>query len=155
MKEVTFVSDVGDDFRMEPAIKKEWLEALRSGDYQQGRGRLKLLNGSYCCLGVLCLIHGRHQEKVADFAIDENGVWHYTFDYDGKTFKTNVLPGPSIYEWAGLNKVTKKNLQLKVPRPDDGEDYVTTPSPAGFLSTLNDTYRFSFPEIANYIEKYL
>ena len=36
----------------------KWIKALRSGIYQQGRGRLRLhLRGEgfrYCCLGVLC-----------------------------------------------------------------------------------------------------
>jgi hypothetical protein len=38
--------------------RQAWLEALRSGDYQQGRGALKQKdegNGVvYCCLGVAC-----------------------------------------------------------------------------------------------------
>lgn len=38
---------------MNPEIKQNWLEALRSGKYQQGRGCLKQGN-KYCCLGVLC-----------------------------------------------------------------------------------------------------
>ena len=38
---------------MDKEIKAQWLKALRSGAYQQTRGRLKDLDG-YCCLGVLC-----------------------------------------------------------------------------------------------------
>jgi hypothetical protein len=42
-----------------PDVKAKWLEALRSGDYTQGTGKLAgpdVENGepSYCCLGVLC-----------------------------------------------------------------------------------------------------
>jgi hypothetical protein len=38
---------------MNQDVKKRWVEALRSGKYQQGRGHL--CDGStYCCLGVLC-----------------------------------------------------------------------------------------------------
>ena len=37
---------------MIPALKKQWLTALRSGDYKQTRGTLKSGEG-YCCLGVL------------------------------------------------------------------------------------------------------
>ena len=38
---------------MKPEIKERWLIALRSGNYQQGKGQLK--DGDrYCCLGVLC-----------------------------------------------------------------------------------------------------
>jgi len=35
------------------SIKDEWLAALRSGKYEQGRYRLRTEN-QYCCLGVLC-----------------------------------------------------------------------------------------------------
>lgn len=32
-----------------------WIEALRSGEYRQGRGRLRNVTGTeFCCLGVLC-----------------------------------------------------------------------------------------------------
>lgn len=34
-------------------LVKRWLEALRSGEYKQGRGMLRSQNG-YCCLGVVC-----------------------------------------------------------------------------------------------------
>lgn len=40
---------------MNPDIKALWLEALRSGLYRQGRGRLRRSrNNTFCCLGVLC-----------------------------------------------------------------------------------------------------
>lgn len=32
-------------------FKKKWLEALRSGKYEQGKGEL-FYEGKYCCLGV-------------------------------------------------------------------------------------------------------
>jgi hypothetical protein len=38
---------------MDPAIKADWLKALRSGDYNQTQGILTNVYG-YCCLGVLC-----------------------------------------------------------------------------------------------------
>ena len=48
---------------MKPALKKKWVEALRSGDYKQGKGRLRRADEShldmpdaFCCLGVLCQV---------------------------------------------------------------------------------------------------
>jgi hypothetical protein len=40
-------------------IKAKWVAALRSGEYKQGRGRLKFRRegsdeAEFCCLGVLC-----------------------------------------------------------------------------------------------------
>lgn len=42
---------------MDLEVKTKWIESLRSGEYKQGRGRLRgELNGEvkYCCLGVVC-----------------------------------------------------------------------------------------------------
>ena len=42
---------------MNKELKEKWLTALRSGKYNQGRGRLySIADNSYCCLGVLCKI---------------------------------------------------------------------------------------------------
>lgn len=38
---------------MNQELKAKWLEALRSGRYQQAKGALRH-EGSYCCIGVLC-----------------------------------------------------------------------------------------------------
>lgn len=48
---------------MNKAIKKEWIEALRSGKYKQGQGSL-YRDGAYCCLGVL-------------FDATQDGYWRY------------------------------------------------------------------------------
>lgn len=36
---------------------QKWLDALRSGKYEQGRGGLRV-NNTFCCLGVLCDVSG-------------------------------------------------------------------------------------------------
>jgi len=38
---------------MDAQIKEKWVEALRSGKYEQGQSALKR-DGRFCCLGVLC-----------------------------------------------------------------------------------------------------
>lgn len=48
---------------MNPEVKALWLNALRSGEYQQGTGKLKQTYGGdqrYCCLGVLCDLKPDH-----------------------------------------------------------------------------------------------
>lgn len=42
---------------MKADLKAKWIDALRSGKYEQGRGAL-LNDGKYCCLGVLCEVVG-------------------------------------------------------------------------------------------------
>ena len=42
---------------MNAEIKQKWVEALRSGKYQQGHYALQT-GEAYCCLGVLCVVTG-------------------------------------------------------------------------------------------------
>ena len=50
---------------MNKRIKKLWVAALRSGEYKQGRRRLRSNVNTFCCLGVLCNIHAQEHPKIA------------------------------------------------------------------------------------------
>lgn len=39
---------------MNPEIKAQWIEALRSGEYKQAQKQLRTGDDRFCCLGVLC-----------------------------------------------------------------------------------------------------
>lgn len=41
---------------MDADLKRRWVEALRSGEYRQGRMALQS-GGEYCCIGVLCDVY--------------------------------------------------------------------------------------------------
>lgn len=43
---------------MDRGLRDKWVAALRSGEYKQGRTRLKNEFGEYCCLGVLTEVSG-------------------------------------------------------------------------------------------------
>lgn len=64
----------------------EWVEALRSGEYQQTRFQLHDSNG-YCCLGVAEDVAGAHWTV---FGLDKDSITVYTDDWQG----TNL---PSSY----------------------------------------------------------
>jgi hypothetical protein len=38
---------------VEDDLRKRWIAALRSGQYKQGRERLRRADNTFCCLGVL------------------------------------------------------------------------------------------------------
>ena len=38
---------------MDAEIKRKWVQALRSGKYEQTKGLLKSPDGAFCCIGVL------------------------------------------------------------------------------------------------------
>lgn len=83
---------------MDKELKHRWVEALRSGKYQQTRQKLRESN-EFCCLGVLCDVD------------DPNGWDGDTFvAHDGMEFYS-VLPD-SLRAKAGLSKDDETHLAL-------------------------------------------
>ena len=144
---------------MNPEIKKQWLEALRSGKYEQGEGQLqyidrenfrdltsKINSQSFCCLGVLCDLHSKAtdtkwEEKITDA------------NYLGIN---DVLPD-EVKEWAGLS-ADDPEIEYPTGYTDENEKPVTHKSN---ISRLNDGYnkadnkQFTFTELADLIEAQL
>lgn len=113
---------------MKPEIKKRWLEALRSGEYEQG---VFMLYGErkFCCLGVLTDLYLQSVGETWVKTID-GASHHIPGDIDG----TGYLPDVVI-EWA----------EIWQSNPSAGEKD---------LSGLNDG-GVSFSEIADLIEEHL
>lgn len=65
---------------MDPELKAKWVEALRSGNYQQGRYSLKK-DGKYCCLGVLCEVAGVTASGDGGLYVIHGRVWTTTIPY--------------------------------------------------------------------------
>lgn len=113
---------------MNQNVKKLWVEALRSGNYVQGYGRLST-GYAHCCLGVLC-----------DLAV-KDGVVTAEGDADGVIYDSEegLLPY-SVTRWAGLGSQQGGRVNI------DGI--------SGYLSELNDN-GFGFSELADAIEAQL
>jgi hypothetical protein len=67
---------------MNQTIKQQWVAALRSGQYKQGKGKLRRASSEgdlYCCLGVLCDLLAPNEWKKVEpydyYAIDELGAF--------------------------------------------------------------------------------
>lgn len=84
---------------MNPRVKELWMEALESGKYEQGRHRLKTLVGSYCCLGVLCVLHSQ----------ETNTPWGEKLGYLGEV---TVLPS-EVTKWAELPAIFGASVRTK------------------------------------------
>lgn len=111
--------------KMEPEAKAAWLKALRGGGYEQGRGRLRLFPTGFCCLGVLC-------DTLAPegWRIPSEG----TYRHGGS--------GVSLPKQIALKAgITTPTFQIPI-----GEGRLTTPE------DMNDTFKFTFEEIADMIE---
>lgn len=115
---------------MNKKIKQKWVAALRSGDYKQGIGRLRL-GDKFCCLGVLC-----------DIFIKETGQseWINNCSFVNKdgTETDSFLPY-CVSVWAGLRS-TNPSVNMSGERV--------------WLSVMNDQEN-SFSYIANKIESLL
>ena len=78
---------------------KLWVEALRSGKYQQGRRALRTLDNKYCCLGVACEVY-REQTGDGDWReADEYVSFHPSEGNKG----TALLPS-AVQKWFGLRE---------------------------------------------------
>lgn len=112
--------------KMNPEVKKKWIDALRSGNYEQGRGTLIEENTDktrqYCCLGVLADIIA--PEKIAS----KLRPGHSYLTVDG----AHAVLTPEVCQRAGLSYEIQDELTM-----------------------FNDTKRRSFKWIAAYIERYL
>lgn len=108
----------------------DWIANLRSGNYEQGKKRLRVRNKagdtSYCCLGVLC--------ETLGFV-------------------------PTSSEWYSLNKGLPE-VEVFTYGHDDGDNASILPfeldqmgaNIQGHLIRMNDQYSRTFTEIADYLE---
>lgn len=81
---------------MDKTLKESWIEALRSGEYEQTQETLLRKDGpakSYCCLGVLCAISDEVFENDDD---DIPFMWGDNKDYDAVGFVDGELATPFI-----------------------------------------------------------
>jgi len=114
---------------MNSTIKTQWLAALRSGQYQQGREWLR--NGdAYCCLGVLCDLHAQAHvnlfcqwEPIQDAVAQEyptlakqHDLSHVYRYHD----KHSDLPTP-VQQWSGLQSFG--DIDTLVDMNDQGESF--------------------------------
>lgn len=110
---------------MNKEIKDKWVAALESGEYEQGKGKLKRDN-KFCCLGVLTDIYIK--ENNLEWEENEN-------DYcllDGFSETLSI----SVREWAEMNKESKQTI---LPE----------------LINLNDSQSKTFKQIAKVIKETL
>lgn len=138
---------------MNEEIKAQWLAALRSGGYTQGRGALitrKPGHTAHCCLGVLC-------EIAADAGVIERSVGvrpGFLAEGSEEGVQNGILP-EAVRSWAGLTSQTgllptEVRVESGSAFDEDGgyELYVE-------LTELNDEAGFSFEDIADVIEEQL
>ena len=102
----------------------KWNEALRSGEYEQARGRLRdtsLGIIGYCCLGVAAKIAGLEIDSYGEKIIKDGHC-------NDKVLNTDTYQ--PIWDWLGFSE-------------NDHPDYVH----------FNDGHEWSFTQIADFNER--
>ena len=79
---------------------KLWVSALRSGEYQQGKGQLSL-NGRFCCLGVACDIYEKYTGD--ELPKDRNSNYIHAGTYGIHHAKNLHSQFNKVREWLGLS----------------------------------------------------
>lgn len=126
--------------KMNPEVKQLWLEALRSGEYQQGREKLRDDKDRYCCLGVLCELYREKVSNGADlWCADET-------DHKYSMFLESAYIPEAVYIWAGLESNDPKV---------EAETEAYYPAVQVELISLNDDHKWDFLAIADAIENSL
>ena len=125
---------------MTPVTKQDWIDALRSGEFNQCTGALAKRENStisYCCLGVLAPIAGVNAvpQELPDW---ENLV----FDFDGK-LESGVIP--EAYRNIIVSDLDLSTLVASA-RPSHADDLMR------ILSSKNDKGA-TFEDIAAYLEE--
>lgn len=124
-----------ETMKMDPELKARWIEALRSGEFEQGYSLLKYSSGNagespkYCCLGVLselCLI------PLEGYTWDGEAM----FIFPGNEGRASIEMPPR--EWL-RSKGISNDVSKIIANMNDG---------AGTY----DGERLTFAEIADYIQ---
>ena len=117
-----------------------WMDALRSGKYEQGKGALRR-DGKFCCLGVLCDVY---RKETGD------GMWVDGYG-NGNSFNTGyfntgygghfvAFPPLEVYNWLGIDYIDIGNIQDPLRRSIDPIE-------------ANDTFGWTFDQIADALER--
>ncbi len=114
-------------------IKRQWLAALRSGEYKQATGALRK-DDCFCVFGVLCDIYSKKNNEP--WKKTNTTCTPGTHEIDGTT---DCVPD-QVYKWAGIQVVFGVS-----------DAFIDLPK-VNTIINLNDNDNKTFPEIADYIE---
>lgn len=146
---------------MDQAIKAEWVRRLREPYRKQGAGKLRNVDGGQCCLDILCEM-AVEAGVISPPTLDkELGVFVYNYHVEGvaePAEESETLP-PPVVAWSGTPDMNPdvefENPRYEGPAAPDEPPFDAFGEPRrsnDCLAELNDTWQFTFPEIAQIIE---
>lgn len=143
-------------YRMNRSGKRQWIKALRSEQFLQGKQKLKMVDphrgdlAHHCCLGVLCELNGYREKRPY-------GTSTVTFISPKGREENSFLPLELVEKYelrynllaSYLNNTPQRNnpMMFKAVLPDGGVEFYS-------LAHLNDQ-GFTFNQIADLIDYFL
>lgn len=118
---------------------RKWVAALRSGNYKQGKGRLRTSgeNGKqdeFCCLGVWCDLRSKPKWELVE------GIYYVgKLMQEAQIVPSDLFGGNPIFE-------DTMNGDVLIAGLVDGDQV--------FATVANDEKEWSFKKIATSIERY-
>lgn len=134
---------------MNKKVKGLWIEALRSGEYQQCSNRLNNGKG-FCCLGVLTDLYIKTTglgKWIDDGSPESPTAKTFEGDYSSEHYELPL----EVIHWAELETVYTNPVVHYRIEDEDGEAVWEEDG----LANLNDEKKFSFIAIADIIERYM
>lgn len=135
---------------MNEQIKKDWIAALRSDKYKQGRGTLQSDDQKFCCLGVLADVMGLEWQE-------RGGETGLTYDPDYDDIEENELCTGSLPQYVCERVDFHDDQQQALIKLNDGTKMTSvtlstpeSPYDKGYAEGFEPK---SFAYIANYIEE--
>lgn len=132
--------------KMNPEVKQKWIDALRSGKYEQGSEKLRSVSG-YCCLGVLCDLYAQEHNVEWEFR-GRGGTYLQPQDYWYFEEESEFLP-ESVMEWAGL-KTNNPRVRVDVEDNEDEDEWFYQDE----IAIVNDS-GYTFNDLSKIIEQQL
>ena len=110
-------------WKLPALVKQKWLEALRSGEYKQGKGLLyNPSSDSYCCIGVLCTINGESKEELVNCPLPMNikrktskydfaQIHQWEFPYEGRTETLTNLNDREAFDFGRIADIIEATVE--------------------------------------------
>jgi hypothetical protein len=131
-------------------VQKKWVDALRSGKFEQGQGFLHKSDGKMCCLGVACEVMGLERLNPLDstaLGYSYGDIHHSTMPRDSDIVRMGLDPLGVSFVGAARSVNLDERLTAII------EVYaVQRPHSSQFFAFMNDDLNCTFENIADYIE---
>ena len=89
-------------------LQTQWLEALESGKYQQGKNKLHSADDKFCCLGVACKLFSDNPPVLT------NTVIGYVYKYEDEVnyLPLSLVEKLKLYSNNGANRADGRCLSI-------------------------------------------